>query len=70
MAEPLPRPTIPFTKEFSPYENASKPVISSEDIRSKLHQINDYFDKNLPSVIEGISKYEEDLLKHQNKQAI
>jgi hypothetical protein len=62
MAEPLPRPTIPFTKEFSPYENASKPVISSEDIRSKLHQINDYFDKNLPSVIEGISKYEEDVL--------
>jgi hypothetical protein len=62
MAEPLPRPTIPFTKEFSPYENASKPVISSEDIRSKLHQINDYFDKNLPSVIEGINKYEEDLL--------
>ncbi|NBO99559.1 MAG: hypothetical protein EBU90_05460 [Proteobacteria bacterium] len=62
MAEPLPRPTIPFTKEFSPYEKTSEPVISSEDIRAKLHQINDYFDKNLPSVIDGISKYEEDKL--------
>jgi hypothetical protein len=62
MAESLPTPKVPFTKEFSPYGDQGKPVISSEDVRSKLHQINNYFDQNIPSVLNGISKYEEDLV--------
>ena len=65
MAEPLPRPSIPFTKEFSPLAAQDKPVISSEDIRAKLHEINNFFDMNMPSVLDGMNKYEQDLLDKQ-----
>ena len=65
MAEPLPSPAVPFTKEFSPYGDQNKPEISSEDIRARLHKVNEYFDRNMPSVIKGMNKYEEDLLDKQ-----
>jgi len=65
MAETLPSPEVPFTKEFSPYGDQNKPEISSEDIRARLHKVNEYFDRNIPSVIKGMNKYEEDLLDKQ-----
>jgi hypothetical protein len=62
MAEPLPRPQVPFTKEFSPYQSQEKPVISSEDIRAKLNKVNDFFAANLPSATKGLTQYRQDLL--------
>lgn len=62
MAEPLPQPKVPFTKEFSPYNQKNQSAISAEDVRARLHKINDYFNQNTPSVIKGMSMFEQDLL--------
>ena len=62
MAEFSENPMSQFNQGLPSQGGPNKPVISSDDVRNRMHQVNNYFNQNLPSVLEGMNKYEEDLL--------